>query len=104
MLTKHPITAIFAANDQLAVGVLQACIQLGKRVPEDISLVGFDNTVLAKIVNPPLTTIAQPMYELGRRAASLTIESIETGEQSTETIVLKPELVVRQSTCFIQCG
>lgn len=102
MLSSHPVTAIFAANDQLAVGALQACIQLGKRVPEDISLVGFDNTILAQIVQPPLTTVAQPMYELGQKTVSLTIDSIESGQQSTETVVLMPELVVRQSTCAVR--
>jgi LacI family transcriptional regulator len=98
-ITNYPISAIFAANDQLAVGAMQACHQLGRRVPDDISIVGFDDTVLAKIVHPPLTTIVQPMYELGRRAASLTIACIEMHQQLTETIVLKPELVIRQSTC-----
>lgn len=98
MLATHKFTAIFATNDQLAVGALQACNQLGKRVPDDISLIGFDNTVLAQIVHPPLTTIAQPMYELGQRSVSVTIDFLESGMLSNETIVLKPELVVRQST------
>ncbi|MCL6548014.1 MAG: LacI family transcriptional regulator [Alicyclobacillus sp.] len=99
LLTAYPITALFAVNDQLAVGAIQACRELGRRIPEDVSIIGFDDTVLAKVVHPPLTTVAQPTYELGRRAAALTIGSIESDQQWTETLVLKPELVVRASTC-----
>lgn len=102
LLTQHPVTALFAVNDQLAIGALQACQRLGLRVPQDISLIGFDDTVLAKIVQPPLTTIAQPIYELGRQAVAMTISSIESAVQSTEIIVLPGELVVRESTAVVK--
>lgn len=98
LLSKHQITAIFASNDLLAVGALQACRELGKRVPDDISIMGFDDTVFAKIVYPSLTTVSQPIYEIGRRTASMLIQAIETGTQPTTKVVIESTLVIRQST------
>lgn len=71
-------TAIFAACDLLAAGALQAIYEAGLRVPHDISLVGFDNTI-GPFLTPPLTTVAQPMIEIGRAAARLAIEQLEGG-------------------------
>jgi len=101
ILSSHSgraVTALFAANDQLAVGALQACRSLGVSVPENLSIVGFDDTILAEIVTPPLTTISQPMYALGKNTIGMLVDAIESSEQPTEQRILQPRLVVRAST------
>lgn len=98
VLADPSITALFALNDQLAVGALEALRKLGKHVPGDVSVIGFDDTILAKIVHPALTTVAQPMQELGQRTLELLIYAIESGTQPAEKIVISPTLVVRGST------
>lgn len=98
LLARHKVTALFAANDELAVGVLQACRERGIRVPEDLSVVGFDNTILSQIVTPALTTVAQPIYELGRRTVHLLMDGIENETQPKNREVLEPRLIVREST------
>lgn len=94
-----PPTAIFACNDLMAIGAMKAILEQGLRVPEDISIVGFDDIALASYLNPPLTTIAQPKYELGRMAAQLVIQRItSSGSREKREIVLESRLVVRGST------
>jgi LacI family transcriptional regulator len=90
-------TAIFACNDLMAVGALNACIKLGIRVPEDISIVGFDNTLLAKITHPKLTTVDLNMKEIGHRAALELLDIIENDSKSRKKIILDTRLVVRES-------
>jgi LacI family transcriptional regulator len=78
LLKKHSdIDGIFAGNDYMAVGVLKAAEQLGIRIPEDLSLVGFDGIQLSQLTSPELTTMAQPIYQLGYTAAELLLEMIE---------------------------
>jgi LacI family transcriptional regulator len=89
-------TAIFATCDILAAGALQAIYEAGMRVPEDISLVGFDDT-LALNLTPALTTVAQPMEELGRRAFGMALDIID-GNRSPAPIRLPSQLIVRRST------
>ncbi|WIY53589.1 LacI family DNA-binding transcriptional regulator [Devosia sp. YIM 151766] len=96
MQLPKPPTAIFATCDILAVGVLQALYQAGKRVPQDISVVGFDDT-LAAYLAPQLTTVAQPLAALGRAGFDMALAAIEKREMPSE-IVLDTTLVVRQST------
>lgn len=108
-LAKPP-TAIFCANDNLAVGVLLAAREAGVSVPGQLSIVGFDDAPAAALVTPPLTTIRQPLSEIGQRAAELLIEKLEhrAGDQNTVSkmddravtlpIVFKPTLIVRGST------
>lgn len=91
-------TAIFCCNDQLAIGALQAAKESGVRVPEELSIVGFDNTILATVTDPPLTTVAQPMEQMGKLAFNLVIESLNNKDSVKQRIVLRPELVVRRST------
>ena len=67
----EPPTAIFAFNDQLAIGAMQAALERGLRVPEELSIVGFDDTAEAEIVTPRLTTVHQPLAEIGRMGVSL---------------------------------
>lgn len=76
-----PPTAIFAASDDMASGVLLAAGEVGIRVPEAVALVGFDNTAPAAFTSPPLTTIAQPFYEMGRRATTLLLDAINARRQ-----------------------
>lgn len=84
-------TAVFCANDMLAIGVLQAAAATGVRVPEELSVVGFDGTALAQIASPPLTTVVQPMREMGRAAVQLLIESLQNGG-TPRRVVLDPHL------------
>jgi LacI family transcriptional regulator len=92
-------TAFLAASDALAVGALLALREAGLRVPEDISLVSCSDGPIADLTQPPLTTIAQPQYELGARAAQMLVERMEGKETGPgRAIFLRPELVKRQST------
>ncbi len=100
-LSPRP-TAVTCYNDMMAIGAVQAVQQAGLRVPEDISITGFDNIQLAAFVSPPLTTFHQPKYELGREAALMMLRVLADGETAVSTqpevIRLRGELIVRQST------
>lgn len=93
-----PPTAIFAFNDGMAVGALQAAAARGLRVPADVSVVGFDDTVEAAITVPALTTVRQPLAELGRTAVSLLLRQIEDRRLEPLRIELATRLVIRDST------
>ncbi|HWW11638.1 MAG TPA: substrate-binding domain-containing protein, partial [Brevundimonas sp.] len=91
--------AVFAANDNMAVGALLALQDAGLRVPEDIALVGFDDIPLASLVRPALTTLKINIAETGRRALQRLVDSIQaTGEIAADCEVIRPELVVRPSS------
>lgn len=90
------VTAICCYNDMVAVGVLVACRTRGLVVPDDLSIVGFDDVPLARYVAPPLTTIHQPRAELGARAMALLLDLL--GGEAGEDAVITPTLVVRGST------
>jgi DNA-binding LacI/PurR family transcriptional regulator len=90
----HP-TAIFCYNDQTAMGALRAIKSLGLNVPQDISLVGYDDIAAAFYLDPPLTTVAQAKYELGQRAMDMALALI-AGEE-IQDVLLSPELVIRSS-------
>jgi LacI family transcriptional regulator len=91
-------TAIFCCNDLLAIGTLQAAKELGLRVPDDLSIVGFDNTILASVTDPPLTTVAQPIELMGNMTVNLLIGKLKKETIVSPRTVLQPELVVRGST------
>ncbi|QIB70153.1 LacI family transcriptional regulator [Aminipila butyrica] len=107
---KTPMDGIFCGNDLIAIGVIKKLKEWGLAVPRDMGLVGFDDIYLASLVEPPLTTIKQPNYEMGYRAAEMLIRHIEKlrGEGDTKnesqqtaaesTLFLPTELIVRQST------
>lgn len=95
---KRP-TAIFACNDLMAIGALSAAKAMGFRVPEDISVVGFDDIYLAAYSNPPLTTVRQPKYEMGQLATKLLLERIQDPDLPPRTPLLDTELMIRASTC-----
>ena len=93
-----PLTAIFAMNNLITVGVLQALERIGLRVPEDVALVGFDDFELAAVLRPHLTLVRQPAAELGRRAASLLFDRLEEAQPpEVRRVVLETELIVRES-------
>ncbi|MFC5653835.1 LacI family DNA-binding transcriptional regulator [Paenibacillus solisilvae] len=96
--TEDRPTAIFACNDMLAVGALQAAKESGVKVPDDLSIVSFDNTILAMVTDPQLTTIAQPMNEMGKLAVDLIVDELKGRKNVKQRTVLRPELLIRQST------
>ncbi len=95
---KHGFTALLAFNDMSAIGAIHAFREAGKRVPKDISVVGFDDVQAATIVQPALTTVRQPLLQMGMLAASEILDRIEHAELAPRRILIKPELVIRQST------
>ncbi len=99
LLDAHPdITAIFAANDVMAFGVVKTALERGLRIPEDLSLIGFDNIEFSGIVHPPLTTIHQPKYEMGHAAVEILLRMAgEKDKRTREHRLLGVELIERQS-------
>lgn len=93
----EPPTAIFAANDLLALGAMQAIQREKYHIPEDFCIIGFDDIRLASFVYPPLTTIRQPMLEMGALAVKMLLKIIEEGEFNQRKIVLKSKLIIRES-------
>lgn len=91
-------TAVFAANDLTALGLLAACAEAGVSVPGDLSVVGFDGIHLARYTTPRLTTVAQPIYDLGRRAGEVLIDAIGVEEPPTVVEMLDTHLVLGGST------
>lgn len=98
MKQKSLPTAIFAADDFIALGALNAILNAGLRVPEDISLIGYDNQLFSAQLHPGLSTIEQPVLEMGKQGVDLLVEMINKGNNENQTIKLKPKLIVREST------
>lgn len=93
-----PPDALFVANNRMLVGALRACREAGADIPEQVSLVGFDDLPWADFTQPSITTVRQPTYEIGAAAARLLIERVEGLEGPAREIVFQPELVVRGSS------
>ena len=97
-LARRPeVTAVFCANDHMALGLLRALGEQGRRVPEDVSVVGFDDIPEAAFFRPPLTTVRQDFGELGRRALRLLVDTICDHHSAGSPLPVDPELVVRSS-------
>ncbi|MCK4446402.1 MAG: LacI family DNA-binding transcriptional regulator [Candidatus Marinimicrobia bacterium] len=97
-LDKLP-DALFAVNDPVAIGAFEKIKEHGLKIPGDIALVGFSNNPITALIEPPLTTVSQPAYEVGKRAAKLLMEQIKSGENFIpRKEVLKTELIIRDST------
>ena len=94
-------TAIFACNDLMAIGAMRAVFAAGLRVPEDISVVGFDNTPMAPYTNPPLTTIAQPIGGIGQAAIQMLLARIADKTRPPQRQTLPMHLIVRASTAAL---
>lgn len=99
VLARMPeVSAVFVANDSMAVGVLRAFHEYGRTVPDDVSLVGFDDVPEAAYFHPPLTTIRQDFGEVGRRSLALLLEQIETGPRPAKRHIIETTLIIRNST------
>ncbi|WP_111708284.1 LacI family DNA-binding transcriptional regulator [Lutibacter citreus] len=91
--------AIFAANDQLAIGAMNVFKNNGYKVPEDIAFIGFSESKMGSIVEPPLSSVKQPTFEIGKQAAKLLLDQIEAGNNhSPQTVMLDGELHIRESS------
>jgi LacI family transcriptional regulator len=97
----QPPTAVFAGNDETAAGVIEAARARGLRVPEDLSVVGFDDTEVARLASPPLTTVRQPLREMGGVALRTAIRLAAGEKLESHHVELATELVVRQSTAAL---
>jgi DNA-binding LacI/PurR family transcriptional regulator len=100
MAAAVPFTALFAFNDISAIGAIRAFQEAGRRVPEDVSVIGFDDIDSAAFYNPALTTIRQPLHQMGSLAAETLLGRVASGPDAAcpELLMVEPELVVRQST------
>jgi LacI family transcriptional regulator len=100
LAAASPFTALFAFNDISAIGAIRAFLEAGLRVPEDVSVIGFDDIHAAAFHNPALTTIRQPLWQMGTLAAETLLKRIAGGPESEypEILTVEPELVIRQST------
>jgi len=99
---REPFTALFAFNDILAMGAIRALHESGLRVPEDVSVVGFDDIESAAYQSPGLTTVQQPLRKMGRMAAETVLRRVLRPSAETDRmpsrIVVEPELIVRGTT------
>ncbi len=96
-LPERP-TAVFVAGDQMAIGAIDAIHEVGLRIPEDLSVVGYDDIELAKFITPKLTTVRQDTDTIGQHAANLLIEQIVNKKRVMTTDIIPVDLIVRQST------
>lgn len=94
----HPPTAIVTGNDLMAFGAMQAAQERGLVVGHDIAVIGFDDIPLAEHFNPPLTTVRQPIYDIGKRICQMLIKIIKGEEVAECQVILQPELLIRQSS------
>ena len=104
LLASHrPFTALFAFNDISALGAIRALREAKLRVPEDVSVVGFDDIQSAAYQNPALTTVRQPLREMGRIAAETLLRRIRRpgADSRGGEIMVEPKLIVRQTTCRV---
>jgi LacI family transcriptional regulator len=97
LLEQSPeITAIFAASDELAIGAISAAYQLGIKVPDELSIIGYDNLSIAEMAIPPLTSVAQPLTEMGEKAANMLFEILNS-EKAVESCIMPHQIKERNS-------
>lgn len=98
----HPADAIFAVTDMVALGALVAARDCGLKIPKDIAIAGFSDWLMASIIDPPLTSVAQPSHEMGQTATTLLLQQINANKKNLpfafQTVVLKTDLKIRSST------
>lgn len=96
-LSDRSYDAVFAANDQIALGALQYCREAGLRVPEDMAITGFDDSYFSEFLSPSLTTVRQPMHDIGAVAMETIMKILELGGTREHQVILPTRLMVRQS-------
>ena len=101
-LAQRGVTAIACASDVMALGAVRAFQRMGLDVPGDVSVVGFDDSAFMPLVNPPLTTLRQPVEAMGRAAVSLLASRMSGQSDTDEELLFEPELVVRGSTAVLR--
>jgi len=94
---KNRPTAIFAINDMTAMGIIQELAANKISVPDEVSVVGFDNIQFSSVITPPLTTINQPAFETGRQSCRMLMDMLENSSQTSMTVTMEPELIIRNS-------
>jgi LacI family transcriptional regulator len=99
MENKKGIDAIFcAAGDITAMGIIKRAQERGVKIPGDLAIVGYDDVVMSSVVSPSLTTVKQPVFEMGQAAVKMTVDQMEReGRHANEVVIFQPELVVRES-------
>jgi LacI family transcriptional regulator len=98
MSLPNPPDAIFCGNDTTALSIMMYLRDKGIRIPEEVGIVGFSNEPFSKVVSPSISTIIQPGFAMGQKAAELIISKIENKDRNFQTITLPTELVVRESS------
>jgi len=99
-----PVTALFTTNSLMTLGALRRIHESGLQIPQDISIIGFDDMPWASLLRPALSNVAQPTYELGRTAAQLLLERLENPQRPPAHVVLKTRLVMRDSAAPLPAG
>ncbi|QTN00568.1 LacI family DNA-binding transcriptional regulator [Sediminibacillus dalangtanensis] len=94
--TATDVTAVFAASDEMAVGALSTAYQMNVRIPDQLSIIGYDNLKISEMAIPPLTTVEQPLRDMGKKAAELLFEGMETGTPG-KSIIMPHRIIERQS-------
>jgi len=98
LMMKNRPSAVFCANDMTAIGLLEACMELGVKVPEELSIIGFDDIPLSSFRTIQLTTISQSIYDQGALAGKILLEKLQKEDNNLSQIILPPKLIVRK-TC-----
>ena len=100
MELQNPPDAVFAVNDPVAIGAYETIQSYNLKVPDDVAVIGFSNNPVSVLVNPPLTTIEQPSYEMGRIAAGILIDELmdKNTKQNLRNEVIDTKLIIRDST------
>ncbi|HCG5235081.1 TPA: substrate-binding domain-containing protein [Vibrio parahaemolyticus] len=96
-------SSIFVSNDMMAMGVINAANELGIKVPDDLSIIGYDDIHIAKFISPSLTTIHQPKYRLGQAAVETLVRRLDDKSNEAQVVQLEPTLVVRNSVKLLNC-
>jgi DNA-binding LacI/PurR family transcriptional regulator len=92
------VTAVFAANDEMALGVMRAMFEAGRAVPREVSVVGFDDVPFARYLTPPLSTVRQDFEEIGRRSVHMLLDAIDGAGDAVMRATITPELIMRESS------
>jgi DNA-binding LacI/PurR family transcriptional regulator len=99
LLDRCPdLDAVFAASDLMAAGALQTLREAGRKVPDDVAVVGFEDSPIAASTSPPLSSVRQPTEEMGREMARLLVAAIAERQLVPRTVILATELVIRESS------